>query len=42
MKVLMLFFGAAVFLGVNRGRGGAFMPLAAAFSAGILFYLGYT
>ena len=38
----MLFFGAAIFLGVNRGRGGWFMPLAAAFSVTVLFYLGYT
>ena len=38
----MLFFGAAVFLGINRGRGGFFMPLAAAFSVATLFYLGYT
>lgn len=37
----MLFFGAAVFLGINRGRGGGFMPLAAAFCAGALFYMGY-
>lgn len=38
----MLFFGAAIFLGVNRGRGGVIMPLAAAFSASMLYYLGYT